>query len=412
MLRSLVPALRRSAAVAMAAAVFALWPLSSAQAGSPFDDPTFHLPQGGSSAGSTQPMAIAALPPGYIELAPPASSVAIPAYRPSVQQTTPTDPNNPLDWLSLSYNPGKWLLDSVLGAISGIVLSIAAIFQSLAVWAFPHAAPSGGAAIAAPAASSPYISDGIIFSTPLEYTLTWGGGGAGGIRWVHNIVRLATISIMTVVFTFRCIRLIASHSRQQIVDLAFAFVGGVLLTQFSLGVCELMISAANSIGATIVNGYTFWDGSMLFPAATDPLSATALSLTFALVTLAYWFLLALLVLKAIGRIVLVNLLIIVSPLAGLGILSGGWNYASIWFFRLIELLVTPIAWAIVLGFLRNLLGAFQIGDNIFLAYALSCYILYITPKAPQVLGLAARDAWTKHGAAITTVVTRAVMSAA
>jgi len=110
--------------------------------------------------------------------------------------------------------------------------------------------------------------------------------------------------------------------------------------------------------------------------------------------------------------VLVNLLIIVSPLAGLGILSGGWNYASIWFFRLVELLVTPIAWAIVLGFLRNLIGAFQLGDNLFLAYLMSCYVLFITPKAPQILGLAARDAWNRHGAAITMVVTRAVMSGA
>ena len=38
------------------------------------------------------------------------------------------------------------------------------------------------------------------------------------------------------------------------------------------------------------------------------------------------------------------------PVAGLGIMSGGWNYAAIWFFRMIELLVTPIAWLIVIGF--------------------------------------------------------------
>jgi hypothetical protein len=405
----------RYAPVALAVLVLAIWPLTTARADSPFDDPAFRPPQGGvvDGARSPAPALAPALPAGYTEIPPPSSIAGTPARGPFFQQGTPTDPNNPLDWLTLGYNPGKWLLDSVLGAISGIILSVAGIFQSLAVWAFPHASASSNAAITATtASSSSYISDGIVFSTPLAYTLTWGGSGAGGIRWVHNIVRLATIAIMTVVFTFRCIRLIASHSRQEIVELAFAFIGGVLITQFSLGVCELMINVANAIGAVIVNGYTFWDGAMLFPAAADPLTATALSLTFALVTLAYWFLLALLVFKAIGRIVLVNLLIIVSPLAGLGILSGGWNYASIWFFRLVELLVTPIAWAIVLGFLRNLIGSFQLGDNLFLAYLMSCYVLFITPKAPQVLGLAARDAWNRHGAAITMVVTRAVMSGA
>jgi hypothetical protein len=66
----------------------------------------------------------------------------------------------------------------------------------------------------------------------------------------------------------------------------------------------------------------------------------------------------LLVFKAIGRLVFVNLLIIVSPLAGLAVLSSGWNYARVWFFRFVELLVTPIAWVIVLGYMRNLMGEF------------------------------------------------------
>jgi hypothetical protein len=115
--------------------------------------------------------------------------------------------------------------------------------------------------------------------------------------------------------------------------------------------------------------------------------------------------------KAIGRIALVNLLIIISPVAGLGVMSGGWNYAAIWFFRMVELLVTPIAWLIVIGFLRNLLLAFTWSSPL-IPYVLGCYVLFITPRAPAILGLAARDAWNRHGAAITTLVTRAVMAAA
>lgn len=394
-------------------------PLSVAHAGSPFDDPAFQPPQGGTTSTDGSRASSATLPPlpaGYTEIPPPASIAANWPRAVLLQQNGDADPNNPLAWLNLTYNPGKWLIDSVLGAISGIILSITSIFQSVAIWAFgPAVAPSGNAALAAQtgladASSGTLAGAGIVFTTPLRFT-TAPTGALSANQTAHGIVLKATLSIMVLIFTFRCIRLITNHNRQAIIDLAFAFVGGMVMTLGSWGICDLLIKAANIIGDEIGQRYTFWDGTMLLPFADVTSSATGLYLTFTLVGLCYWGLFVVLAFKAVGRIALVNLLIIISPVTGLGVLSGGWNYAAIWFFRMVELLATPIAWLIVIGFLRNLLLAFT-WSNPIIPYILSCYILFIAPKAPEILGLAAREAWNKHGAAITALVTRVVMAAA
>jgi hypothetical protein len=398
--------------------VIVLWvaPATVAHADSPFDDPQFRLPSGGTTSSGERRGGLAqipAIPAGFIEIPPPQRIQSAPLRGPSRQQDPLQNPNDPLAWLSLGFNPGKWLLDSVLGAVSGILLSLAGVFQTLAVWAFGVSSGGNGTAISTAttaAQSSGYISDNIIFSTPLSYTLDWGGGGPGSTQWVHAIVRLAAISILTLIFVHRVIRLMSAYNRQAAVDLAFAFVGSIVFTQASFAVCELMIKAANAISSLIVNGYTFWDGTPLFPAAS-PDSGALLSLTSAIVLLAYWFMMGLLVFKAIGRLVLVNLLIMVSPLVSLGILSGGWNYARIWFFRLVELLITPVAWAIVLGYMRNLIGTFGVANDPLLGFLMGTYALYLVPKAPEVLGLAAREGWN-HIVALATVLSRAAATAA
>jgi hypothetical protein len=393
-------------------------PIDIARAGSPFDDPAFQPPQGGTTGTGEAPTTTALLPPlpvDYTEIPPPLPIASTTLHSGLLQQGGAGDANNPLAWLNLTYNPGKWLIDSVLGALSGIILSISSIFQSVAIWAFgPAIASSGSAALTAQAgvanSGDTLAGAGIVFSTPTRFT-TAPMGALLATQTVHGIVLKATLSIIVLVFTFRCIRLLTDHNRQAIIDLAFAFIGGMVMTLGSWGICDLLIKAANIIGNEVTQRYTFWDDTMLLPFADVTSSATGLYLTFTLVGLCYWGLFLVLALKAIGRIALVNLLIIVSPITGLGVMSGGWNYAAIWFFRMVELLATPIAWLIVIGFLRNLLLAFS-WSNPLIPYILSCYILFITPKAPEILGLAAREAWNRHGAAITALVTRVVMAAA
>jgi murein DD-endopeptidase MepM/ murein hydrolase activator NlpD len=112
-----------------------------ARADSPFNDITQPRPQGGGAGAagdSSSPGApvLPALLPGYAELPPPLllaarSRAALPYAAPQQQQGPQTDPNNPLAWIGLGLNPGKWLLDSVLGATTGIIYSLASVFEVL-----------------------------------------------------------------------------------------------------------------------------------------------------------------------------------------------------------------------------------------------------------------------------------------
>ena len=159
------------ASALLLALILACWvaPGGVAHADSPFDDPAFRPPQGGgtSSRAGTTTASIPSIPAGYTEIPPPSSIRNAPAGRPYGQQGPLQNPNDPLAWLQLGFNPGKWLLDSVLGAVSGIILSVAGVFQSLALWGL--GTPDGGGS-----AASGYISDSIMFSTPLQYTIVPG----------------------------------------------------------------------------------------------------------------------------------------------------------------------------------------------------------------------------------------------
>jgi hypothetical protein len=74
--------------------------------------------------------------------------------------------------------------------------------------------------------------------------------------------------------------------------------------------------------------------------------------------------LGILALHAIACIVMVNLMLIVSPLAGLALATGGgWNYARVWFFRFVELLATPLIWGATLGFARALMSGFGVDTH-------------------------------------------------
>jgi hypothetical protein len=396
---------RPAARLLAAALLIVLAPCQLARAGSPFDDPAFQPPQGGttSSAVPASTVPLSRLPADYTEIPPPTSITAAPAYGSAFQQGG-GNPNDPLAWLNLTYNPGKWLIDSVLGAISGIILSITSILQSVAIWAFgPAAAPGGSQRVAASGAT--IAGEGIVFTTPTRFT-TAPEGALTATRTAHGIVLQATLSIMVLVFLFRCLQLLTTPSSEAGRKLAFSFVSGMVMALGSWGICDLLIKATNVIGTEIGQRYTFWDGSMLLPFADVTSSATGLYLTVTIVGLCYWGLFAVLAFKAVARIALVNLLIIISPVTGLGMLSGGWNYAAVWFFRMVELLVTPLAWLVVLGFLRNLLLAFS-WSNPLIPYVMSCFILFITPKAPAILGLAAREAWNR-GTNIPVIITRVV----
>ncbi|PDW05052.1 hypothetical protein [Candidatus Viridilinea mediisalina] len=191
-----------------------------AHADSPFNDVTQPRPQGGGT-GSITSAELPALPPSFAELPPPLLG---PAYRPAAtgalaplqQQTPDTNPNNPLAWMSLSLNPGKWLLDSVLGATTGIIYSLASVFEVLGRFGSGQIVELNGQIN-----STSDTAFNLLFTTPEALTISWpGASGLGSPQAMHNVIRQAALSILVIVCTYRAVFVLTGNSfRSGLTDL-------------------------------------------------------------------------------------------------------------------------------------------------------------------------------------------------
>lgn len=381
-----------------------------AYADSPFDDPAYQRPAGGGTAGSAASRgtpgdaALPALPDGYRELPPPLISAARPSSDGAdglalpLRQTPETNPNNPLAWISLGLNPGKWLLDSVLGATTGIIYSLASVFEVLGRFGNGQIVDLSGSI-----SSASDTAFNMLFTTPESLTISWpGAAGLGSPLALHNIMRQVALSLLVVLCTYRALFVLAGRSfRDGLVELLLAFIGGVAGIQGAWWFCSLFVRAGNVITQAVLQGGFGAGLNNWLP--LDPASyywgnlngIQGASLAVALVTIAYWAILALLALHAIARIVMVNLMLIVSPLAGLAIVTGsGWNYARVWLFRFVELLATPLIWGATLGFARALLSGFGADTHPILGPILAIFAMALVFRAPRLLGLAAQEAVT------------------
>ncbi|MEI7643782.1 MAG: hypothetical protein WCJ55_05655 [Chloroflexales bacterium] len=383
----------------------------AAHAESPFNDLTRPRPHGGGtgsgagSPGSTgDSVFLMTFPPGYTELPPPmlaataGRATTITALAPLQQQGPQTDPNNPLAWIGLGLNPGKWLIDSVLGATTGMIYSITSVFEVLARFGNGQIVDLNGQIT-----SASNTAFGFLFTTPESLTVAWvGASGLGSPQALHDIMRQVALSILVVICTYRALFVLTSGNfRDGLIDLLTAFLGGLLGIQGAWWFCTLFVRAGNLITDRILatafgGGLSHWlplDPQNYFWASLSGIQGV--SLAIALVTILYWATLALLAIHALVRIVLVNLMLIVSPLAGLAISTGGgWNYARVWFFRFVELLATPLIWGLTLGFGRALMSGFGVDTEPILGPILAVVTMFMVFKAPKLLGLAAQETVT------------------
>lgn len=391
-----------SVLLSLVLALFLIVPPASAE--SPFNDLTQPRPQGGGTGTTVTASELPSLPTGYAELPSPLLASAGAANNASVvlapqQQAGPqTNPNNPLAWIGLGLNPGKWLLDSVLGATTGILYSLASVFEVLGRFGNGQVVDLNG--------SITTISDnafGLLFTTPESLTIAWSGAnGLGSPEAMHNVMRQVALSLLVIVCTYRAIFVLVGTSyRSDLIDLFITFIGGLVGIQGAWWLCGIFVRSANVITQAILQnafgaGLNNWiplDPATYFWSSVSGIQGT--NLAVALVTLAYWAILALLALHAIARIVMVNLMLIVSPLAGLALATGGgWNYARVWFFRLVELLATPLIWGMTLGFARSLMSGFGVDTQPILGPILAIFAMCMVFRAPKLLGFAAQEAVT------------------
>jgi hypothetical protein len=244
---------------------------------------------------------------------------------------------------------------------------------------------------------------GFLFTTPEALTVSWvGAAGLGSPQALHDIMRQAALSILVIICTYRALFVLTSGMfRDGLVDLLISFLGGLLGIQGAWWFCTLFVRAANLITEQMLSvafggGLGNWiplDPQNYFWSSLS--SIQGVSLAIALVTILYWGTLALLAIHALVRIVMVNLMLIVSPFAGLAIATGGgWNYARVWFFRFVELLATPLIWGLTLGFGRALMTGFGVDTQPILGPILAVITMLMVFKAPRMLGFAAQEAVT------------------
>ena len=395
-----------STLISMVLAFFLAVP--TAHADSPFNDVTQPRPQGGGTGVTSvqSPAGAAALPallPGYAEMPPPLMLAArsrsvVLAAAPQQQQGPQTDPNNPLAWIGLGLNPGKWLIDSVLGASTGMIYSITSVFEVIARFGNGQIVDLNGQIT-----NASNTAFGFLFTTPESLTVSWAGAsGLGSPQALHDIMRQVALSILVIICTYRALFILTSGMfRDGLIDLLTSFLGGLLGIQGAWWFCTLFVRAGNLItdqilAAAFGGGLNNWiplDPQNYFWSSLSGIQG--ISLAIALVTILYWATLAMLAIHALVRIVMVNLMLIVSPLAGLAIATGGgWNYARVWFFRFVELLATPLIWGLTLGFGRALMSGFGVDTEPILGPILAVVTMFMVFKAPKVLGFAAQEAVT------------------
>ena len=342
-----------------------------------------------------QPTAPVSLVPTPLPVATPLAPLR-PATAPLPPSSLTVSPNNPLAWMGVGLNPGKWLLDSVLGATTGMIYSIAAVLETFARFANGQIVDLNGQIT-----NTSDQAFGFLFTTPEALTVAWGGASSlGSPQALHDLMRQVALSLLVLVCTYRLLLLMMrGNVREDLIDLGTTFIAGLVGIQGAWWVCTLCIRAANliterAVAAAFGGGLGNWlpmEPQQTFWSSLG--SIQGVSLTIAIVTILYWGTLALLAVHALIRIVMVNLMLIISPFAGLALATGGgWNYARVWFFRFVELLATPLIWGMTLGFGRALLSGFGVTNQPILGPLLAIVTMLMVFQAPRLLGFAAQEA--------------------
>lgn len=368
-----------------------------AYADAPFHDPDFVVPQGGGPTTTTMATG------DPVQAAPP----AFPALTPPLIPRTNDDPgggrggrnpNEPLDWLDMAFNPGKWLLDSVMGALAAVVNSLAGLCKAFGLWALGLESPAGATvaqtdltalapAVTATSSSLPWPIHGedFILGTPRAYTMEF-----TYTQQAHQIFYEASVILIIFIGSLRGLRLLADPSRMAIIAFVFTLVGAICLTAGSELICGLVIDLANVLSTRIKHDLAGLTLETLLWAVV--VTGPGLALVGAFVQLYFWWQVLRLGFHAFGRLALVNLFIIVSPVAGVAHISGTWNYARVWFFRFLELILTPVIWAMLIGVVGGFIHSAMQGEEPILALLLAGYIFGKIPELSTELGLAAREA--------------------
>lgn len=246
----------------------------------------------------------------------------------------PTNPQNPGYWLETRAMGSKWLSDNMLLGASVALLSMTAGLMGVVDQAFLF-----------------------IFTTPESMTTrptVTAGGPLGSPRALATIMMQAASALIALVLTYRLVGVLWAGRAQAIIDLGMQLVVGIALTWGSWELCHVMVVFANLLAERVIRGAFGGGWPLITIPPVDP--APGVSLVYAIAIAAYYVLLAALAFQAFRRIIVINVLLVVAPLIGVAVVTdGAWGYTRVWFFRMVEALITPVIWALALSVVQALL---------------------------------------------------------
>ena len=281
----------------------------------------------------------------------------------------PDNPDDPRATVDVQINPSP---QTDMHAMAILATPLYAASDAFAAWV--------GASVA------------LITSTPPTFTTDLATTGTDP-QDVARLLAIAASAVLLVLVSYQILGCLTRRRRGDVRPILLRSSVALVLIWGMWYVGAVLIALTNTLSASLGLQQVSTD-LVLLPARVVPTSLVSFAL--GVVLCLYWAMLGLITFAAIVRIVEVNLLLMVAPLAGLSVAWGrDWGYTRAWATRLVGTLLTPILWSCVLTVGRAA-GDRAITDanlgNGLVQLAIQCCTFVLVLESARLLGLVAPDA--------------------
>jgi len=385
-----------------------------ALAGAPGEGKRAALPQGGLPpvTGGTSPAADPGA--GWIEYPTrPAAGTGSTGYTPYDQSQTQGEVWPPIlgdifGWVNDNLNPGKWASDTINGALTGLLRTLVGFMAQIVYWIYgrdvanPYqpggeSIPSGGGRVAA--------GLGLVLNTPPEYTYESSEVGA-----ILPNVRAAALLLLGLALTWLAIRELirvstgeahgyhtGEHIRRVVVATFLAAGGGYWFVSQMIQLNNILITAVVGDPLTdVLRDIILFDRSADVLLNVGLIVETAVGLLLLLVFLLIYGGIML------GRIILLDVLLLFAPLAGMAYATEESEYIfTTWIRVAVGAVFYQFVGTLFLELGGRLMGhawSGQTGGNPLLLAAMSITTVFMAISGPPILGFALGRAAGSSGA--------------
>lgn len=274
----------------------------------------------------------------------------------------------------------KWALDVAVSSFMAPLLAIAGVVIAMAD-----------------------TLDAYVFDVPVD-ALT--GTTHDTVKRLAELIANAGLAVLVLVFSYRMVAILTGYRDERLTTLLSQTVLALVLIWGGPAIGAVMIRFAHAV-CTQLRDATGVSGVSLITVIDTQMYGS--NLTVVLGLFFYAVLTLILIYQAFRRIVIINLLLVVSPLIGVSVIFGGsWGYARVWTLKMVEQLITPILLIAGLVFVQSTADAFVAATqtngtsatDITIRYLISTFGYLMLAAVPQLVGLASRDQGAGMAAAV------------